>query len=209
METQPAVRDRPSPQAAKSAAMRAAILQTAVARLAAGGYHATSIKKIAADGGFSIGAVQHHFPTKTRLMAAVVERALERAERYVARWVERDRGRSGLSGLVADSWGEQINSPWYLAMLEVLVAARTDTDLRRAIAPAIRTYFCESEARIAALVERGLDPGRVHFLLTVSRCMLGGFLVQDALAMPPAQIAGFVRRWGAFLDEELEAPRHG
>lgn len=183
-----------------------AILDTAVAKLSELGYHATSIKKIAAEGDFSIGAVQHHFPTKIDLMAAVVERALRRAERYVARWVESRSKPASMAALVADSWAEQINSPWYQAMLEVFVAARTHARLRERIAPAIRTYSLDAENRIAALVGRdGESPERVRFLLTVSRCMLGGFLVQDALAMPQAEISEFIRRWGAFLDNQFDS----
>ena len=114
--------------------MRAAILERAVAKLSRLGYHATSIKKIAADGDFSIGAIQHHFPTREDLMVAVVEQALKRGGTYLTRWVE-THGAAGLPALVADSWVGQINSPWYKAMLEVFVAARTDDSLRARIAP--------------------------------------------------------------------------
>lgn len=184
--------------------MRAAILDTAVSRLAELGYHATSIRKIAAEGDFSIGALQHHFPSKEDLVVAVVERALDRAERYVAKWVERHGPDAGLAALVEDSWSGQINSPWYKAMLEIFVAARTDQGLRKRIAPAIQTYSRETEERIAALVGKGgHDRDRVRFLLTVSRCMMGGFLVQDALAMPKSEVVSFIRQWGAFLGAQL------
>ncbi|MEZ5792312.1 MAG: helix-turn-helix domain-containing protein [Nitratireductor sp.] len=99
----------PQKQAAKSERMRGAILDEAVGRLAELGYHATSIKKIAAEGGFSIGALQHHFPSKEELMVAVVEKALERAERYVMRFVE--RGRASLGSMIEASWDEQITCP--------------------------------------------------------------------------------------------------
>ncbi len=189
-------------QAQKSARMRSAILDEAVQRLAGDGYHATSIKKIAANGDFSIGAIQHHFATREDLMVAVVERALDRAERYVERFVE--RGGKGIAGLVHASWSQQINSPLYLAMLEVFVAARTDAALRSRIAPAILAYGREAEERIAAkLAGPGADHDRAAFLLTVSRCMMGGFLAQDALAMPKEEIAAFIGRWAAFLEQNL------
>jgi len=194
---------RPTPQAAKSDAMRSAILDAAVACLAATGYHATSIKKIAVRGGFSIGALQHHFASKEELMTAVAERALARGESYLTRWMEKS-GAAGLPALVADSWAGQINSPWYLALLEIFVAARTDEGLRSRIAPAIADYSRQAEGRVAGLAARKSgDVARMKFLITATRCLLGGFLVQDALAMEKAEVAAFIARWSEFLETEL------
>lgn len=195
---------RPTHQAAKSDAMRSAILDAAVNKLSLTGYHATSIKKIAADGAFSIGAIQHHFPTKEDLMVAVVERALRRGATYLTRWFE-EKGTAGLPGLIADSWAGQINSDWYKAMLEIFVAARTDDGLRLRLAPAIAAYSRDAEGGVAAFAApQGADAGHMKFLIAASRCMLGGFLVQDALAMDKAEVTDFIARWGAFLKAELD-----
>ncbi|MCG6857568.1 MAG: TetR/AcrR family transcriptional regulator [Salaquimonas sp.] len=191
-------------QAAKSDAMRAAILDAAVNRLSSTGYHASSIKKIAAEGDFSIGALQHHFPSKEDLMVAVAERGLKRGEIFLTRWAE-ERGAAGLPELIDDSWSSHITSHWYKAMLEIFVAARTDERLCERLAPAIAAYSREAEGRVAALATRdGTDTERLKFLITASRCMLGGFLVQDALAMSKAEIADFIARWGEFLKAELD-----
>jgi AcrR family transcriptional regulator len=195
---------RPGPQALKSERMRAAILETAVRRLAKSGYRATSIKKIAADGDFSIGAVQHHFPSKLELMAAVAERALRRAERHALRLIEIRKGEVGMAEFVADTWERQLGTDWYQAMSEVFVAARTDRGLRDRIAPAVLAYFEATEARIAAATRAGkANPALAAFLFSASRCMMGGFMVQDALALPPAKAAGVIARWGRFLEWAL------
>lgn len=197
----PEARLKPGPQAQKSERMRSAILETAVKRLAKSGYHATSIKKIAADGRFSIGAVQHHFPAKLELMAAIAERALGRAERHAMRLIETRNGAIGIAELVSDTWERQLATDWYQAMSEVFAAARTDRQLRARIAPAIRAHFAGTEARIAAATLAGrANPDLAAFLLSASRCMMGGFLVQDALAMPAADAARFIARWGRFLE---------
>lgn len=206
VETMEAEREiaRPTHQAAKSDAMRALILDAAVNRLSETGYHATSIKKIAGDGDFSIGAIQHHFPTKEDLMVAVAERGLRRGESFLTRWAE-EKGVTALPSLITDSWTSHINSPWYKAMLEIFVAARTDEGLRLRLAPAIAAYSVEAEGRVAVLAARdGTDPEQLKFLIAVSRCMLAGFLVQDALAMSKAEAAQFIARWGAFLQAEFD-----
>ncbi len=192
-------------QAAKSDRMRRSILATTAARLAALGYHATSIKKIAAAGGFSIGALQHHFPSKQDLMVAVVERALERAENYALVKFRRSK-HAAISELVTNSWRDQIQTDWYLAMLEIFVAARTDAGLRARIAPAIRGFAEETEKQIAGLFHGAHDRREAEFLLTVSRCMMGGLVVQDALALPKSQVQRLVRQWTDFIDRSQEKP---
>ena len=43
--------------------------------LVAEGFEGVSVRKVAARAGVSIGAVQHHFPTKDAMLAAAMERA--------------------------------------------------------------------------------------------------------------------------------------
>ena len=56
--------------------------------LVADGYEGISIRRVAAAAGVSIGAVQHHFPTKDALLAAAMERVSrqfeERLDRRIA-----------------------------------------------------------------------------------------------------------------------------
>lgn len=53
--------------------LRDDLLQTSTALIAAGGLDALSIRAVAGRCGVSIGAVQHHFSTKSHLLMAVVE----------------------------------------------------------------------------------------------------------------------------------------
>jgi len=188
--------------------MRKAILATAVGRLAALGYHATSIKKIAQAGNFSVGALQHHFASKEDLMVAIVARALERAETYALQ-NPISPGRGGIAGLLFASWRNQIQTDWYFAMIEIFVAARTDSRLRARIAPLVRNYSDVTERRIAAAATGGESNESAAFLIGVSRCMMGGLLIQDALAMPPRHANEFVRRWGGFVEKALASEEAG
>lgn len=53
--------------------------------LVADGFEGVSVRKVAALAEVSIGAVQHHFPTKDAMLAAAMDRA---SERFVARLAE-------------------------------------------------------------------------------------------------------------------------
>lgn len=50
------------------------LVDVVVDLLATGGYEGISIRRVAAAAGVSIGAVQHHFPTKDALLAAAMDR---------------------------------------------------------------------------------------------------------------------------------------
>nr|MDT0522890.1 helix-turn-helix domain-containing protein [Streptomyces sp. DSM 41633] len=54
--------------------------------LVAEGFEGVSVRKVAALAELSIGAVQHHFPTKDAMLAAAMDRA---SGRFLARLSER------------------------------------------------------------------------------------------------------------------------
>lgn len=54
------------------------LVGTVVHLLVAQGYEGISIRRVAAAAGVSIGAVQHHFPTKDALLAAAMRRVADR-----------------------------------------------------------------------------------------------------------------------------------
>lgn len=57
-----------------------------LAVIVADGFEGVSVRKVAALAGVSIGAVQHHFPTKDSMLAAAMDRA---AQRFRDRLAER------------------------------------------------------------------------------------------------------------------------
>ena len=91
-------------------------------------------------------------------MVAVVERALERAENYALVKFRRSKHAAHFR-LVTDSWRTRFKPHWYLAMLEIFVAARTDAGLRARIAPAIAVSREETEKPIAGLFARRRTTG--------------------------------------------------
>jgi AcrR family transcriptional regulator len=64
-------------QAQRSAETRSRILATVVESIDAVGLARTTVQRIAQESCLSVGAVQHHFPARTDLLAAVLERSAE------------------------------------------------------------------------------------------------------------------------------------
>lgn len=66
------------------------LLDAVTALLVEEGFEGVSVRKVAARAGVSIGAVQHHFPTKDAMLNAVMEEASEEFQRRLATRIPAD-----------------------------------------------------------------------------------------------------------------------
>ena len=102
-------------QQAKSHRARKAICTATIDLLVELGYAETSLNRVAAQAGFSKGALQHHFPNKEDLIAATVDELL-------ARTFKPPRTKPGSVGQVLTGfWTRFINTPAYRALMEYSV----------------------------------------------------------------------------------------
>jgi len=99
--------------------------------LVAEGYSGTTTRAVAARAGVSLGALQHHFPSRAVLVTDAL-RAL--ADQLVAQLLEptivgSDDWRERSEALIDRLW-EVHRGPFFEALLELWVAARSDRELR-------------------------------------------------------------------------------
>ncbi len=139
-------------QQQRSVTTRARLVEAAFDCLLAGGYAATTVGAVQARAGVARGTLLHHFPTRSALMAGVVEDIIER------RLVVLDENPAA-EGPLAASWDEvvdlvwrELRSPAYTAALELWVAARTDPELRDALVPLQQRIFSAVHRSITILV---------------------------------------------------------
>jgi AcrR family transcriptional regulator len=168
-------------QAERTAATRSRVLDATVDALVEDGYAATTISHIQERAGVARGTLLHHFPTRAALLVAVVEDIAARRLDVLDR-----RAGARPSG----DWDEAIDlvwrdlqSPAFLAALELWVAARTDPALRSALAPVERTVF-EAVHRAVTSIVADDDP-RAPTLVQFTIDLLTGstmttLLVDDA-----------------------------
>lgn len=109
------------------------------------GYGATSVTAVVEGAGSSRGAFLHHFPTKADLMRAVHKRTWDENRRDFLDWFEevRDPGRR-LLGFVEPGW-RALSRPAGVAVLEILIACRSDAALDAVIAPAQLEFEADGE----------------------------------------------------------------
>jgi len=129
-------------QQTKSEQTRSAILTAAIACFYELGYANTTTDNIAQKAGVSRGAMLHHFPTRFDLIkAALAHLSAGRLSRFaeeesrINQGAEHSRVEEGI-----DAFWNQLNSPEWVVIHELKVAARTDRELEQALGPALKEF---------------------------------------------------------------------
>jgi AcrR family transcriptional regulator len=98
------------------------------------GYANTSTRDIAARAGVTVGALQHHFAGKSDLMVAALQNLGNQvADEFMVEAQISGTPSERMEQLLERVW-QAHRGPLFAAGLELWVAARTDTDLRAALA---------------------------------------------------------------------------
>jgi AcrR family transcriptional regulator len=129
----------PVPKQARSQATRARIVEAAAQALARHGFQKASTPFIAGLAEVSQGALFKHFPTKAALLAACLERLLGS---FILDFRADVAARLGPARSLKERVAVAVGALWRCfrrtemhAVFEVYVAARTDEELARALAP--------------------------------------------------------------------------
>ena len=121
-------------QEERSAATRTALLEATVGCLAELGYAGTTTTEIAARAGLSRGAQLHHFPSKAELVSTAVEHLAHRQhDEFVEAFARRPPAADRAAAAIDLLW-PLLSGPTFYAWLELVVAARTDAELRERMA---------------------------------------------------------------------------
>jgi len=117
----------------RTAATRAAVLESTIELLVERGYAGTSTRLAAEKAGVSLGALQHHFRTKAELTVEAMRFVTGRlAEEFVSA-IPRDGDEVELVSLALDRLFVVFRGPTFAAAMELHLAARTDESLREPI----------------------------------------------------------------------------
>ena len=180
--------------------MRSRLCDAAARRLAGGGYHRTSIQQVVEEAGVSPGALLHHFPAKEDLIAATAAHLLDRSVAWFARAKAGLNDRQGFADVIRRSWKQQFQSADYAALLEILIAARTDPSLARRLRPLLDAWRARVEQELVTLLPGDLKRRELDAVLTISRCLMTGLVVQDGLAGDRARMERVLESWLDLLD---------
>src|SRR5436190_18579117 len=114
---------------ARSAATRTRLIEAAVHCLRTYGYAATTTTLVAEIAELSRGAMLHQFGTKVDLMLAVAKHVVERQNAFfVDELAKYPAGRERFVALTDVTW-QALSQPEAIALLEIMMASRSDADL--------------------------------------------------------------------------------
>jgi len=185
-------------QKAKSLRMHAKLVRAVIECLERYGYAETSINRVLERAEVSRGALQHHFANKEELIAATAERLMNRSLE-VMRAPETGKRRM-LGSELRILWAELIHTREYRALLEILNAMRTDRKLRKRILPLLQSWNDRIDEHMIELYvgSSGVDVEIVE-IMTMSRCLLRGLVIQENFSRDPALIENIIERWIALI----------
>ncbi|WP_297628939.1 TetR/AcrR family transcriptional regulator [Nocardia sp.] len=146
-------------QADRTAQTRRAILDATFDALVDVGFSAVTTPGIAHRAGVSLGAVQHHFPTKSDLLSAAVAHAFDRSVEEYREAIGRLDPAADLSDAAIDLLWSMYSRPTYIAWHELWTAARTDPELATAVIDIDRRLMATIERVYAELFPANRDTG--------------------------------------------------
>ncbi|MDB4937357.1 MAG: transcriptional regulator, TetR family [Labilithrix sp.] len=196
-------------QAERTALTTDKLLVATVATLIERGYRGTSTPEVCKRARVSRGAQLHHYPTKESLVAGAVEHLLsQRVAELQERLSNDPAGVLDLEDAAGFLWKVYTGDTFY-AWLELVVAARTDEDLRALVS--------ELDERLVAKAERVVqkfllpyvdDPRRIKATTRLILAIFDGLATHrilshdDALAREALRVA---KRCGLFAPQEPRA----
>lgn len=184
-------------QAARSAATRAKVIAAARDVLRAQGYSGATMHAIRDAAGMSLGAIQHQFPTKAKIMAAVAaEFAAYRTQVYTEAIRRGKTPRESMENLL-DANFEMVSRPEMAAVLEIHLARRNDPDLDREVAPSTRRF--DRRVRLwgySILRAAGIEDDEAHMSLQLlNNAITRGLTVEYIRNPNKAMIERSIQIW--------------
>lgn len=165
-------------QAERVEAMRARLLDATVECLVDKGYAAMSTNDVVRCAGVSRGALAHHFPTKADLLAAASERILaRRTEEFRETFMRLPAKRRTIEQAIDQLW-TIYDGPAFAAFLELVVAARTNPELREVLTDGPEQIATAAFDMFAELFPEILDNSLAEQLVQATLALFGGLALQ-------------------------------
>lgn len=193
------------PQAERTAAMRARLLEATLELLVERGFAGTSTTLVSEQAGVSRGAQLHHFPTKNDLVVAAIEHLTELRGAELAQAFDALAAQPTPASRreVLELLGDHFAGPVFTAALELWVAARTDEHLLAAVGPLEQRVGREvHRMTVGALRADESQPG-VRELVQSTLDLVRGLGLANTISDDAARRRRILDQWAQVLDREL------
>jgi AcrR family transcriptional regulator len=186
-----APRERRS-QAQRSAEMRTRLLDATIDCLVKYGYSGTTTPRIAEMAGVTRGAQVHHFGSREDLLLAAVEHlALKRMSAAVPQFGEGVAKAADLIGAVLDIAWDLHGDEYFIPVVELWVAGRTDPALGEQVARFEVSVVINLTAAVAEFLPEDVHKPMLEFMY-MAMDALRGILISSLVDTDPSRAR---RRW--------------
>jgi AcrR family transcriptional regulator len=183
------------PHAERTAAMRQRLIDAAIGSLYELGYAATTTQVVTDRAGVSRGAILHHFPTKVDLMVAVAEYAAQYQDRTIRKLLaETPTAMPAWLALTWATWDVIIRPP-AMALLEVMMATRSDAALAERLPAVVQAFEDKQRADVWRMSQAAgiSDKPTIEAMVRLHRAALRGLAIELSLSHNSDDIAASVR----------------
>ncbi|NTZ86851.1 TetR/AcrR family transcriptional regulator [Burkholderia metallica] len=201
-------------QAERSHATRERVIAATIGLLHTEGYAGTTTRAVQKAAAVSIGALQHQFPTKAMLMAAVQERLIQERLKHVKAAAQDAANPLALVGRLLDFAGSLIGTPLFAASIEIDLARRSDKELDQAIAE-VRDRSSDEFIKVTNTVSESAGDDareRVRELDLLTGALIRGLTVEAVTEGDLTEVAAAFGTWRSIvlqlLGNAMASPTH-
>lgn len=146
-------------QEERAASTKARLLDATIECLFELGYAKTTTTEIAKRAGLSRGAQLHHFPTKAELVTTAVDHLITRRNAEFRAAFTQLPAETNRAAAAVDLLWSIVSGPTFFAWLELMVAARTDSELRPIVAELAERFAQTVQRTFADIFPRPTSAG--------------------------------------------------
>lgn len=172
------------------------------------GYVSTTMNEVAARAGVSRGAQTHHYPSKIDLVVGAADHLFNEFAvevESVARAAQ--NGEISLEMLIDELWQRFFSGRFMYASLELIVAARSDAELREGLKPLIRELHSSlDETWLRFFQGRDVSEGRPDVFLNLTLCLFRGMVVQTVLRDDQTYYEELIGTWKRIVPSFVSKP---
>jgi AcrR family transcriptional regulator len=196
----------------RTAETRGKLIAAAIDALYQCGYSSATTIEVAKRARVSRGAMLHQFPTRVELLLAVAQHIVDSDSRYRHEHLSREKFATALERFYAAadvSWTVH-TQPSTIALLEIMMATRSDSDLRKGFAPFLKTWRQtrrDAAARMAA--DLGVENIKeVATLIGLHQASMRGLAIELMFTRDPQEVESarhLLARFDRMFAEKLVA----
>ncbi|MGY8870947.1 MAG: TetR/AcrR family transcriptional regulator [Pseudomonadales bacterium] len=192
-------------QAQRSSETRTLLLEATIDTLIEVGYTRASTTEIVKRAGVSRGAQVHHYRSKDGLITAATQYLFSCFIDEVQELAVQVRNSGGdVESFLNGTLEKFFHGRFFFASLELITAARTDSDLKERLGPLIREFHNQLDDLWHCFFQTTEEsPARVETLLNMTLCLLRGMAVQKVLRDDPGYYAEILDAWKSILSSFL------